>query len=485
MYDFIIIGAGISGLYIGNNIENNNYLIIEQKKRIGGRIKTFNKEVIYETGADRFSSHHKRLIKLINNMNLQKHIKEIESNKDCFLRNKKSKNVYNTSNQLNYTKIMHKLSLLNRKELIDNNILSLIEKYYDCETKNFIRDYCGYDNFIINSSAINIIEHYKMITSKFYSLECGFSKIVETLYENIKDKVNLGEVVINIKKHQGKYIVITNKRRYITKKLIITIPKENLFKIDFLRRNLKYLDSVSSSPYIRIFAQYPKINGKFWFQDINYTVTDTSIRKIIPENYENGLIQVCYNDNDSATYIRNIIANGNLKKFLSQNLKKIFNKDIPEPIFLNCHYWKYGNHFWLPLYDNKIVSNYMLNPLYNLYICGESYSNNQAWIEGALETSEKILFLLKNKSKHTKKKKKDILYYMKEVEKHNNRRSAWTVIDNKVYNITDMIQNHRHPGGNIIEMAMGKDITEIFKSIGHSKFSYNLLEKFYIGELKK
>ena len=68
---------------------------------------------------------------------------------------------------LNYTKIIHRLSLLNRKELINNNILSLIEKYYDCETKNFIRDYCGYDNFIINSSAINIIEHYKIITSKF------------------------------------------------------------------------------------------------------------------------------------------------------------------------------------------------------------------------------------------------------------------------------------------------------------------------------
>ena len=122
---------------------------------------------------------------------------------------------------------------------------------------------------------------------------------------------------INIKKYPDKYIVITNKRKYITKKLIITIPKENLFKIDFLKQNLKYLESVSSSPYIRIFAQYPKINGKFWFQDINYTVTDTSIRKIIPENYENGLIQVCYNDNDSANYIRNIIANGNLKKFFN------------------------------------------------------------------------------------------------------------------------------------------------------------------------
>ena len=76
-------------------------------------------------------------------------------------------------------------------------------------------------NFIINSSAVNIIEHYKMITGKFYSLECGFSKIVEILYENIKDKVNLGEIVISIKKYPDKYILITNKREYITKKLII------------------------------------------------------------------------------------------------------------------------------------------------------------------------------------------------------------------------------------------------------------------------
>ena len=48
-----------------------------------------------------------------------------------------------------------------------------------------------------------------------------------------------------------------------------------------------------------------------------------------------------------------------------------------------------------------------------------------------------------------------------------------------------MIQNNRHPGGNIIEIAMGKDVTEIFESIGHSKYSINLLEKFYIGELRK
>ena len=282
MYDSIIIGCGISGLYIGNNLKNSNFLIIEQKKRVGGRIKTFNNDsLMYETGAYRFSNKHKRLLNMIKKLKLEKYIKKMDNDKDIFLRGSEFKDKYNTKKELNYKKIIHRLSLLTKQELINNNILSLVEKYYDTETKNFVKDYCGYDNFIMNSSAINLIEHFKMMEGKFYNLDCGFSKIVDKLYENIKKKVNLGEKVSRIKKNGNNYILLTNKREYITKKIIITIPKENLFEINFLKENLKYLDSVSSSPYIRIFAQYPKINGKYWFQDVKYTVTDTLIRKII------------------------------------------------------------------------------------------------------------------------------------------------------------------------------------------------------------
>ena len=83
--------------------------------------------------------------------------------------------------------------------------------------------------------------------------------------------------------------------------------------------------------------------------------------------------------------MRNIISNGDLKNFLKKNLERIFpDKVIPDPTFLNCHYWKNGNHFWLPLYENKKIQDYMINPIKNLYIAGESYSMNQAWIEGSL-----------------------------------------------------------------------------------------------------
>jgi len=488
MYDFIVIGGGISGLYIGNYLKNKNkkFLIIENKTRIGGRIKTFkNKDIIYEAGAYRFTNNHIRLTKLISKLGLNKYISEMKDKKKFFLRDSHTHKKYNTSYNLNYNNIIKKLSNIDSKILINNDILTLVSEYYDNETKNFVKDYCGYDNFIENSNAIQLKQHYKLLNSKFYKLNCGFNKITEILFNNIKNETLLGEKLIDIKMSiKNEYQIITEKNIYKCRKIIITIPKENLLEIPFISQNIKYLESVSSSPYLRIFAVYPKEKGKVWFHDINYTVTDNILRKIIPENYETGLIQICYNDNKNAEYMRNIISNGRLQITLHQNLKKIFpNKNIPEPTFLNYHYWKNGNHFWLPLYNIKDIQKYMINPINNLYISGESYSENQAWIEGALETSDKIINLLEKKTiKKTIKKQK--LYTIEQVSKHNNKRSAWTIVNNKVYNITSLVNNFKHPGGNVIENAMGKNITNIFNNIGHSNFSKNLLEKFYIGNIK-
>ena len=43
----------------------------------------------------------------------------------------------------------------------------------------------------------------------------------------------------------------------------------------------------------------------------------------------------------------------------------------------------------------KAIEKLILNPIDNMYICGEAFSLNQAWIEGALETSRDIVNLIK------------------------------------------------------------------------------------------
>eukprot|EP00053_Salpingoeca_punica_P006478 m.61099 g.61099 ORF g.61099 m.61099 type:complete len:333 (+) comp13710_c0_seq1:61-1059(+) len=69
---------------------------------------------------------------------------------------------------------------------------------------------------------------------------------------------------------------------------------------------------------------------------------------------------------------------------------------------------------------------------------------------------------------------------MAEVER--NRR--WLVIDGKVYDLTAFLR--RHPGGEeILIENMGRDASQVFKEVGHSKKARDLLPDLQVGILSK
>ena len=69
-----------------------------------------------------------------------------------------------------------------------------------------------------------------------------------------------------------------------------------------------------------------------------------------------------------------------------------------------------------------------------------------------------------------------------DVEKHQDEKDAWLIIDDKVYNITDYLNDH--PGGSEILMDVaGKDASDMFESIGHSNDARKQLEKLLVGDL--
>ena len=57
-------------------------------------------------------------------------------------------------------------------------------------------------------------------------------------------------------------------------------------------------------------------------------------------------------------------------------------------------------------YDSDLISKKMLNLIPNLYICGELFKIT-SWCEGALDTSIKVLKILKSKLKKNKTKKQN------------------------------------------------------------------------------
>merc|ERR1712142_154042 len=80
------------------------------------------------------------------------------------------------------------------------------------------------------------------------------------------------------------------------------------------------------------------------------------------------------------------------------------------------------------------------------------------------------------------------IFSMEEVEKHIDPKDhdvgVWTVIHDRVYDVTKFLDEH--PGGEeiMIENA-GIDSTEAFEDVGHSTDAREMLAEYLIGELQE
>ncbi|XP_038890467.1 cytochrome B5-like protein [Benincasa hispida] len=74
------------------------------------------------------------------------------------------------------------------------------------------------------------------------------------------------------------------------------------------------------------------------------------------------------------------------------------------------------------------------------------------------------------------------VYSKDEVSVHNKRTDCWVIIKNKVYNVTSYVEEH--PGGDAILTHAGDDSTEGFYGPQHASRVFDMIEDFYIGDLR-
>ena len=164
---------------------------------------------------------------------------------------------------------------------------------------------------------------------------------------------------------------------------------------------------------------------------------------------------ISYTDGLSVKLLTSLHQRGKsvLVKAIHKEIKDIFSiKNIPEPEEVHFHLWESGCHFWKTGSDMNNIYDKMLKPIdgTKLYLCGESFSKKQAWIEGAIESCYDVLKKLKFKDIEVKvkKEKKMKKYNIDEVLKHKD----WIVMEigdeRRVYDLSKWIP--QHPGGDKI-----------------------------------
>jgi len=453
MYNLIVVGGGIAGLYTIykylETVKEKNKLIktkkdkiqprillIESTSRLGGRIHTVYKEnpndkskkpLVYEAGGARFSKNHKLLFELIKEFKLESKLYPLKSEKVFISSDNPTKEIKIT-NQLD--KIL--LEILTRiEEKQKQNPTLFTEEYLLSKTfhqianeispkliNEFTQFYPYYSEiYIMNArDAIISLKRDFMSNVQYYVLSGGIEIIIEKLVAIIKPKIDiiLDTTLTDFKidtiddDSNIRYNLLTknknNKNKnFKTSKLVLAIPSKNLLELPFIQKEkLKNFSNVSLKSLVKMVSPQPlfRIYAKYktpWLS--HQVITDSPLKFIIP--YDNtGLIMISYTDGLYTKFWLKLYQQSQKKllEVLNKKVKELFpNIEIPEIEWLDANpYWESGAHYWIPRKTNidaTQLENEIRHPLNNLWIVGEAFSNYQAWIEGSLDTAQKAVML--------------------------------------------------------------------------------------------
>jgi len=525
-FDIIIVGGGIAGLYLAYLFDDQFKIkIIEQSANFGGRISTIKGkhntiEYIYEAGAGRISETHSSTLSLIENLGIDDKLFAITSKKRSILGQNtysdiiKNKNANKEFYKINKDEKLDTIYLINkvidssqkysRDELINMSFYTLIQLELSSDASLFVYDSFGYISELIDMNAFDAVRMFGkggdfFHKNQYYILNGGFQQVTDLLLHKLKQKNNIflqNKTSVVEFLHREKMFTVTTESiftqtNYTCDRLVFATTRNSLRNIsgfNYCPKFMRNLYSVTPHPLCRVYAIFPKNkNGNIWFEGIGKITTDNVIQYIIPIDVKRGLIMISYSDNLYAKFWNKVNMKNRLKKTIMDNLNRLFpDIDIPEPTYLRSHFWKEGCHFYKPGSDSIKISREMIKPFKSkeLYICGETYSLNQAWVEGALVTAGKVYDKISKEQVGGKNIELNSLpkISLKEISKHNTKNDAWISIEGMVLDVTDFID--KHPGGSIILEGLGKEFTEKWYKYGHNQnIIKNVFPKYIIGVL--
>lgn len=467
MNEISIIGGGIGGLYFTYVLSKNTEYTIhiyEKMKHCGGRVMSQyneNGELLYECGPWRISTHHKRVLSLVNELGLTlKKIKQPIVKKGF-------------EKKWNFDK--HQVSIPNTNQLTEYQYRCIHSSSIEKVNNEMIQT--GYDEIFerANTTRSYSLQKSQEEIEDFYVVVEGFSEIINRLVKRIQQKSNVHfhyECRVDNVDFDGKNFFLWTQHRVDsktfhlkkkkTKYLVLALPPHEikLWKGLTLQPNLEMVESLPLMHVYGLVKNFTKKNEKY--------ICNSPISQIISSCYSNNWIQLSYSGGRFATQLQNLLLMS--KNIFENYVKTEFYHYFPKVSIQKMvpHFWRHAVHLWRPNLKTKEVQlkKKCIHPhptkYPNLYWIGESISSKQGWMEGALETTEDVFMLWKQEKKIKKKK----------VPKE------YVVYDGRILNVEKW--KNIHPGGkDVIINHLGEDITKLWKIFHGQEISryFPLLEE--------
>lgn len=392
--DVIIIGAGIAGLYAGYKILKQkpeyNILLLEKNDKVGGRMGNeifYGTEIEIGAGIGRFEK----------DVLLKKLLKDFAI-----------KNFVFTADLLDKSK--HPISVM-------SVITRLRSEYRKKPVTSTFRDFAiekigkkDYERFLVSSGYTDYekedlyetLYHYGMEDNEpgWKGIAIPWNDLLDALCKKIGVKnILTKQTVVKIQRTVsggGGFEVITEKGTWKTQKVILATTIDAVNKLLNVKGKDTLYDHVKGQPFLRVYGKFIGESVAIMKEYVSKQVfVEGKLHRIIPMNHKMGVYMIVYTDNQGAVGLKKYIENTDEnRRSLCHLIEKALGlqKGVLEMSAIRSFYWDIGTHYYSPL-DKEERKNFIQkiqHPCSDMWVVGECVSHNQGWVEGALESVEKV-----------------------------------------------------------------------------------------------
>ena len=416
MYDIIIIGAGISGLYAAYKIQkmspHKKVLVLEKtpKKYIGGRAgnRPFHgASIAIGAGVGR-KEKDVFLYRWLQELGLDIH--EFQA------KNQYAQSIAET------TCTLHQ-SMISLKKAYKTNPPKLPLTF-----KQFAKPILGekaYQEFLQCAGFTDYEEEDIHDVLFYYGFEDNYSEwtgfsvpwslLIQTVCEKVFHKETNASIkpsseVMRIRAFQDQTldlfeIAVKDAPKQYAKQIIMATTIESVLRLlpaVVPPEMMQYYRQIHGQPFLRIYGQFSKNSRATMAKYVSkQTIVAGPIHKLIPIDPEKGVYMIVYTDNQGAKTLKKYTENTaeNRAKLEALLVKAL---GIPDPAIeplnlldMQSFYWPIGTHYYEPLrgsYKNRrTFIKAIQRPAKNVMVVGEMVALNQGWVEGALESVDALM----------------------------------------------------------------------------------------------
>jgi len=402
-YNIIIVGAGIAGLYCAFLLKKrhpeSNILVLEKgtKSEIGGRMGSkpfYGSQLSIGAGIGR-DKKDILLKKLLKDLDIPTMKFKTDTGVAPALKDRCD--VKNTFLEVKREYIKERKRGKSVKKTFKEFSESLLGSE---EYKNFIMcaGYTDYENEDIHDT----LYHYGFEDNyeEFMGIGIPWSLLLERLITFIGPQcIKCNSAVTSVGK-QGNLFTIKVKERdvlYFSEKVVLATTVDSVIKL--IGTKYPIYKGIQGQSFLRIYGKFSKASIPIMkeYMKSHILVVAGPIHKIITINADTGVYMIVYSDNLGAELLKRYSENTERNRgILCHLLEKAM--DIPlkslSLIAIASFYWPIGTHYYEPLSGlYKSRQDFIRKaqfPEKNLFITGEMVALNQGWVEGALDSVEKI-----------------------------------------------------------------------------------------------